>query len=104
LHPPPTSQLYTPPLHDALPISTMPGGEIANMIDKPISAFIFLGIFSLINNRINAHISASILTAIGTIVRIDALICALIRLLMSRSEEHTSELQSRFDIVCRLLL
>src|SRR5699024_4409432 len=25
-------------------------------------------------------------------------------LLMSRSEEHTSELQSRFDLVCRLLL
>src|SRR5699024_11549227 len=24
--------------------------------------------------------------------------------LLSRSEEHTSELQSRFDIVCRLLL
>src|SRR5437868_11055971 len=24
--------------------------------------------------------------------------------LMSRSEEHTSELQSRFDLVCRLLL
>src|SRR5699024_11376757 len=27
--------------------------------------------------------------------------CALLRL---RSEEHTSELQSRFDLVCRLLL
>src|SRR5699024_11773832 len=26
------------------------------------------------------------------------------RLLLDRSEEHTSELQSRFDIVCRLLL
>src|SRR5699024_12239271 len=25
-------------------------------------------------------------------------------LLQSRSEEHTSELQSRFDLVCRLLL
>src|SRR5699024_11476219 len=25
-------------------------------------------------------------------------------ILFSRSEEHTSELQSRFDIVCRLLL
>src|SRR5207249_9215995 len=25
-------------------------------------------------------------------------------LLISRSEEHTSELQSRFDLVCRLLL
>src|SRR5699024_12185005 len=26
------------------------------------------------------------------------------RFLFSRSEEHTSELQSRFDLVCRLLL
>src|SRR5438067_9616813 len=26
------------------------------------------------------------------------------RLLVGRSEEHTSELQSRFDLVCRLLL
>src|SRR5699024_5112243 len=29
---------------------------------------------------------------------------ALYSLLLSRSEEHTSELQSRFDLVCRLLL
>src|SRR5207249_12167957 len=29
---------------------------------------------------------------------------ALARLLDHRSEEHTSELQSRFDLVCRLLL
>src|SRR5699024_12699019 len=27
-----------------------------------------------------------------------------IHLIISRSEEHTSELQSRFDLVCRLLL
>src|SRR5699024_12082638 len=27
-----------------------------------------------------------------------------LRLLKNRSEEHTSELQSRFDLVCRLLL
>src|SRR5207249_10888342 len=30
--------------------------------------------------------------------------CALTTLGGSRSEEHTSELQSRFDLVCRLLL
>src|SRR6266513_6561029 len=30
--------------------------------------------------------------------------CHLARLARLRSEEHTSELQSRFDIVCRLLL
>src|SRR5699024_11704324 len=28
----------------------------------------------------------------------------LVKELLKRSEEHTSELQSRFDIVCRLLL
>src|SRR5699024_11293299 len=27
-----------------------------------------------------------------------------LRMLVMRSEEHTSELQSRFDLVCRLLL
>src|SRR5699024_12061931 len=31
-------------------------------------------------------------------------IVGLLRLLIFRSEEHTSELQSRLDIVCRLLL
>src|SRR5207249_9771777 len=30
--------------------------------------------------------------------------CTTIRIGYSRSEEHTSELQSRFDLVCRLLL
>src|SRR5207249_5741984 len=30
--------------------------------------------------------------------------CCSRRNLMGRSEEHTSELQSRFDLVCRLLL
>src|SRR5699024_12233677 len=30
--------------------------------------------------------------------------CSLIFLTSFRSEEHTSELQSRFDLVCRLLL
>src|SRR5699024_11290951 len=32
-----------------------------------------------------------------------ALACATSTLLTERSEEHTSELQSRFDLVCRLL-
>src|SRR5699024_11965475 len=32
------------------------------------------------------------------------LLCTVKILKKSRSEEHTSELQSRFDIVCRLLL
>src|SRR5699024_12515895 len=30
--------------------------------------------------------------------------CSVAKCLKARSEEHTSELQSRFDLVCRLLL
>src|SRR5437868_8918630 len=32
------------------------------------------------------------------------LIMAVLQTILLRSEEHTSELQSRFDLVCRLLL
>src|SRR5699024_11368458 len=41
-----------------------------------------------------------IVAAIYTFLCISGLLLFLLR----RSEEHTSELQSRFDIVCRLLL
>lgn len=45
-----------------------PGGQIANMIDKPITALLFFGLFLLIKNRANLNIGAPILTAIGTII------------------------------------
>src|SRR2546421_2785360 len=41
---------------------------------------------------------------VGEVVNTDARIAALKRKLEARSEEHTSELQSRSDLVCRLLL
>lgn len=48
--------------------TTVPGGQIANVIDKPITAFLFLGLFLLIKNRINGNISAPVLAAIGTAI------------------------------------
>src|SRR5699024_12274783 len=49
--------------------------------------------------------------SIGTIMSFVNIICAYMMVNMGmnmvvavRSEEHTSELQSRFDLVCRLLL
>ena len=48
--------------------TTMPGGQISNMVDKPITAFIFLGLFLLIRNVGKQTIRAPILAAIGTIV------------------------------------
>src|SRR6478736_7764274 len=61
-----TTEIYTLPLHDALPIPT----ETAN----PVRV------------RIRARTAAAAVTG------------------SSRSEEHTSELQSQSKVVCRLLL
>src|SRR5207249_5703149 len=54
-------------------------------------------------------ISIAILCTIGSRradLRISAMFLAWVTVLflLMRSEEHTSELQSRFDLVCRLLL
>src|SRR5207249_5556470 len=67
---------YTRSLHDALPISRLPSHNRAQ------------GCVRLQGRGIDAH-------------RLP-LQQALFR--QERSEEHTSELQSRFDVVCRLLL
>src|SRR5690606_33602279 len=45
-----------------------PGGQIANLIDKPITAFLFLGLFLFLKEKGNINIIVPILTAIGTIV------------------------------------
>lgn len=46
----------------------MAGGQIANIVEKPITAFIFLGMFLLARKvKVNTY-SAVLLTVIGTIV------------------------------------
>jgi len=45
-----------------------PGGQIANFIDKPITALVFFALFLLIRNSVKDHISAPVLTAVGTMV------------------------------------
>src|SRR5438105_7669781 len=69
-----SSQIYTLSLHDALPISDR---WILGHFEGPTS----VGIYS-----------------VGYSVAIMGMMATL------RSEEHTSELQSRVDLVCRLLL
>src|SRR5437868_8946565 len=71
---PPTTDIYTLSLHAALPIS-----DVAAVSRASIS----------INSSSRA-------------IRNGARRIA--RAMLTRSEEHTSELQSRFDLVCRLLL
>src|SRR3712207_6853057 len=72
-----TTEIYTLSLHDALPIS------ILDSID----------IIGGIRDRDWWRVAAGTLGIIGTGLAIAA-----------RSEEHTSELQSRQYLVCRLLL
>ncbi|WP_047982499.1 tryptophan transporter [Ornithinibacillus contaminans] len=45
-----------------------PGGQIANIIEKPITAFVFFALFILIKDRVNIKFSAPVLTAIGTLI------------------------------------
>src|SRR5699024_12868465 len=70
------TDIYTLSLHDALPIFLKK--KKVNVLIK-VSDQTDERIIEVLNVRINKNI-------------------------LSRSEEHTSELQSRFDLVCRLLL
>src|SRR5438094_5400064 len=79
---PATTEIYTLSLHDALPILARRPAEAAVGVDREL-----LG-------RADGEDPADTLR--------DVLRCVLGEAL--RSEEHTSELQSPYDLVCRLLL
>src|SRR5690349_24810030 len=78
-----TTEIYTLSLHDALPISVETDHRLGELLDgrgreRPVQSRARQGTFER-----------------GPDPRAQAL---------DRSEEHTSELQSRRDLVCRLLL
>src|SRR2546422_5798638 len=74
-----TTEIYTLSLHDALPIFVL--------------ALLPFGMFSWVMEG-----------AILTDARDGLLFNYPLRIIAGRSEEHTSELQSRLHLVCRLLL
>ncbi|CAH2713555.1 putative tryptophan transport protein [Neobacillus rhizosphaerae] len=45
-----------------------PGGTIPNIIDKPVTALIFFGLFLTLKKYINPIVCAGVLTAVGTLV------------------------------------
>ncbi|MDN4075737.1 tryptophan transporter [Fictibacillus terranigra] len=48
--------------------TTFPGGQIANLVDKPITALVFLGLFLFVSRyKLNA-LTAAVLTFAGTLV------------------------------------
>src|SRR5438132_6852965 len=80
---PSTTEIYTLSLHDALPISQ---SQHAGMILEQV-----------------AH-HQDLVYPIGEFDQLVRLTQAGAERLLHRSEEHTSELQSHSDLVCRLLL
>src|SRR2546428_13224941 len=74
-----TTEIYTLSLHDALPISSLPrGGGSSGILRVPSPC----------------HPPSAY----------ETMLCRIRVRITPRSEEHTSELQSRSDLVCRLLL
>src|SRR3712207_6917762 len=87
-----TTEIYTLSLHDALPISDVHRVDAKQRLDHD-------------NGDGRARPSEGRVRKIQSFTRLSFAIPALVLALNAcRSEEHTSELQSRQYLVCRLLL
>src|SRR5437868_12708283 len=93
--------VYTLSLHDALPIclsvSQLDAWLRGNLGDNPHSSQL-----SMMNSLSTHDSSRFLFRAGGDTGKLSLGI--ILQMTFVRSEEHTSELQSRFDLVCRLLL
>src|SRR5699024_12156125 len=88
-------------LHDALPISVLGGGEAT---PTGVEVGGVMGASARPDRDVQGRRDDDAEQADGDCT---AAVTDSVRLggeLLDRSEEHTSELQSRFDLVCRLLL
>src|SRR5699024_11871618 len=101
---PPPTEIYTLSLHDALPICTKDLGATINV--KGYYPFISDSMKEKVisyDARWSQDAGRSEMESL--VKNIEKTINENYKLQMYvRSEEHTSELQSRFDLVCRLLL
>src|SRR5699024_12118966 len=96
------------------PLRSFPTRRSSDLHRKDWRAWLHLG--NLLNHRVEAttittrtRIAASVQTASDEAAGDDGPLAsaqwdAVFADAVERSEEHTSELQSRFDLVCRLLL
>src|SRR5206468_12607170 len=89
--------LSTLSLHDALPISAIAGGTVARTGLRPVARLTEAA------ERVARTDDLRPIPVHGN-DELARLTEAFNMMLRARSEEHTSELQSRSDLVCRLLL
>src|SRR5699024_12751893 len=102
LSPSPT-EIYTLALHDALPISDLRLSD--DMIEFLKSRLVDNALLcELATHPDFPRLMADLEIYVNGIAAKQVQGANAIVDAVSRSEEHTSELQSRFDIVCRLLL
>src|SRR5204863_2010253 len=92
VHEPATTQIYTLSLHDALPIYILDRTR-----ELAVDLYVLVPVGAA---KHRAHVG-DMTERPDPLVRETVVVA---RLLFLRSEEHTSELQSRRDLVCRLLL
>src|SRR5699024_12087046 len=99
-----TSELYTLSLHDALPI--LSSKLIESLTDLIASTFISFGDLPLNSKESPTKGLTSLIKSMRLVITSSSASPSYFFFAsansFSRSEEHTSELQSRFDLVCRL--
>src|SRR3712207_8384255 len=88
-----TTEIYTLSLHDALPISVVPSHHGCSAIQPSMSTA---------SSRSEGEKGGAIIPSEAPVPRMSTVRQVYPR--RARSEEHTSELQSRQYLVCRLLL
>src|SRR5690606_41982946 len=104
VHAPATSYLYTLSLHDALPISVdihSPSSSAGPFDEDEIPST--ANVYEIPYRALVPHSLDGVIVA-GRCISATHEALAAIRVMPPRSEEHTSELQSRENLVCRLLL
>src|SRR5699024_11234808 len=108
LYPPPRSSLHTLSLHDALPISALSFRIPLVLVRTPGPRRLCTDQGSRCNHT--AELPGRVRPSKGTLATMTSPsgsgtgTSPVLTITSTRSEEHTSELQSRFDLVCRLLL
>src|SRR5438034_3060035 len=93
-----TTEFYPLSLHDALPILPRGGGEV--LVAPPAAPPLRHEDALAVDGEVGDHLARGLVAHHGADRQLDDHVLTV----LARSEEHTSELQSHSDLVCRLLL